>query len=65
MPAMANLSMKPGGCRSAASRRCDLAVFVHAVELEQEDVLEGDGVAFHAAHFGDVRDLARAVLEAR
>src|SRR3954447_16807893 len=31
--------------------------------LEDEDVLHHDDVAFHALDFGDVGDLARAVLE--
>ena len=32
----------------------DFAVFERLL-LEQEDVLQGDLVAFHALHFGDVR----------
>ncbi len=35
------------------------------LELELEDLLHGDGVAFHPHHLGDRDDLARAVLEAR
>src|SRR5262245_47271127 len=36
----------------------------HAGLLEDEHVLHDDDVAFHALDFGDVGDLARAVLEA-
>ena len=44
-------------------RADDLAVLERLL-LEQEDVLEDDLVAFHALHFGDVGDLARAVAHA-
>ena len=41
------------------------AVLVDAhAEVEQEDVLEGDDVALHALHLGDVGDAAGAVAEA-
>src|SRR3954463_5067540 len=33
--------------------------------LEHEHVLHDDHVAFHALHFGDVRDPTRSVLQAR
>src|SRR5688572_17920426 len=33
--------------------------------LEHEDVLHDDRVAFHALDLGDVRDLARPILETR
>src|SRR5436190_3618594 len=38
-----------------------LTVFVGACLSEAEDVLQNDGVAFHALYLGDVGDLARAV----
>src|SRR5438067_7918373 len=42
----------------------DLPVDVRGL-LEHEDVLEHDRVALHSLDLGDVRDLARAVLEPR
>src|SRR5438552_14552374 len=41
----------------------DLAVDVRGL-LEDEHVLQDDGVALHALDLGDVGDLARAVLQA-
>jgi hypothetical protein len=41
----------------------DFAVLVHVVELEHEDVLQGDGIAFHAGALRHVRDAAGTVLE--
>src|SRR5512141_1278037 len=37
------------------------AFLVHAGLLKLEQVLHGNNIAFHADHFGDVRDPARAV----
>src|ERR1700733_1747060 len=37
------------------------AVRVQAALLENEDVLQGDHVAFHARHFGEVDHPARAI----
>src|SRR6188472_4430628 len=51
----------------AHARRLDLpdhATVLEGFLLEQEHVLEGDLVAFHALHFGDVGDLAGAVAHA-
>src|SRR5204863_8048179 len=42
-----------------------LAIRVLAQHFVDEDVLRDDDVAFHPHHFGDVRDAARAVTQAR
>src|SRR5579872_3317169 len=42
-----------------------LALRVLAQELVEEKVLRDDDVSFHAHHFGDVRNAARAVAQAR
>ena len=49
----------------ARKRPGHLARFRDAGLLEQEDVLQRDDVLLHPDHFGDVRDAARAVAEAR
>src|SRR6266508_1861511 len=57
-------------CREAWSRpgRSQLgdhfAVGCLSLDLEQEDVLQHDDIAFHALNLGDVRDLALAIVEA-
>mgnify|MGYP006173551319 CR=1 FL=1 len=38
-------------------------VRVLAADVEQDEVLQGDDVAFHAQHFGDVSYLAAAVAQ--
>src|SRR5919108_5184069 len=43
----------------------DAAGGVFALDLVDEEVLEGDHVAFHADDLGDVGDLARAIAQAR
>ena len=50
-----------GGVEDAAN----FAAFVDAAAVEDENVLQGDHVAFHAGDFGDGDDFARAVGEAR
>src|SRR5438309_5174121 len=42
----------------------DLAMRIHALGLEDEDVLHRDGVTFHAHDLRDANDFARAVLHA-
>src|ERR1700704_4404727 len=42
-----------------------LAVRILAQEIEQEQILGDDDVAFQAHHLGDVRDAARTVAQAR
>ena len=58
---LAALRPDPGGAEPADH----LAVRADAGLLEQEDLLHGDDVAFHAGDFGDGRHLARAVGHAR
>ena len=41
----------------------DFAVFSNAAFPEDENVLHGDDVAFHAGDFGDAGDFARAVAQ--
>src|SRR5688572_25592473 len=43
----------------------DAAGSVLALDLVDEEVLQGDHVAFHADDLGDVSDLARTVAQAR
>ena len=58
---LGELGAHAGGLEVAA----ELAVLVDAhAEVEQEDVLEGDDVALHALHLGDVGDATGAVPEA-
>ena len=65
MPRSASFSANFGPHAGGLEVAVEPAVLVdaHAV-VEQEDVLEGDDVALHALHLGDVGDAAGAVTEA-
>src|SRR5690606_27172251 len=52
----------PRARRLEVAEEAAVLVDAHAV-VEQEDVLEGDDVALHALHLGDVGDAAGAVTE--
>src|SRR5215813_10225716 len=51
---------RPGDSRRSMHAG-DLAVGVFTGDVEDDQVLQGDHVAFHADHLGDMRDLAGAV----
>ena len=58
---LGELRAHAGGLEVAAE--ASVLVDAHA-EVEQEDVLEGDDVALHALHLGDVGDATGAVTQA-
>ena len=65
MPRSASFSANFGPHAGGLEVALEPAVLVDAhAEVEQEDVLEGDDVALHALHLGDVGDAAGAVPEA-
>ena len=64
MPAASNFSLNFGRMPVGRRRPWTLPSTIPGL-LEDEHVLENDLLAFHALDLGDVRDLARAVLQTR
>ena len=65
MPEVGELLGELGSHAGGLEVALEVAVLVDAhAEVEQEDVLEGDDVALHALHLGDVGDAAGAVTQA-